>query len=144
MNNLSGKPARWRGLNLRRVGACAAALAVAGAMCMLGGQKVQAESVQRGQVLYAAHCMACHSLDENRVGPRHRDVLNRRAGSVAGFDYSPALRNSRLLWTPERLLAWLKDPEALIPGQAMDFHLEQERDREDVVAYLASLKAPSP
>ena len=88
--------------------------------------------------------MACHSLDENRVGPRHRDVLNRRVGSVAGFDYSPALRNSRLMWTPEHLLAWLQDPEALIPGQGMDYHLEQARDREDVVAYLASLKAPNP
>jgi len=127
---------------MRRAGMCAAAVAVAGALLLLVDQRVQAQSVQRGQAVYAAQCMACHSLDDNLAGPRHRDVLNRRAGSVPGFDYSPALRNSRLVWTPEHLLAWLEDPEALIPGQGMDFYLEQARDREDVVAYLASLEVP--
>jgi cytochrome c len=144
MSTIPGKPIRWRGLSLRSAGICAAVVAVAGALFLLVDQRVQAQSVQRGQTVYAAQCMACHSLDDNRTGPRHRDVLNRRAGSVPGFDYSPALRNSHLVWTPEHLLAWLKDPEALIPGQAMDFQLEQARDREDVVAYLASVKVPGP
>ncbi|MEO5794848.1 MAG: c-type cytochrome [Rhodoferax sp.] len=98
-----------------------------------------AQSVAQGQALYAAHCTACHSVDYNLTGPMHLGVVGRKAGSVPGFDYSPALRKSKLVWTRANLLAWLQDPEALIPGQGMDFNLESARDREDVVAYLATL-----
>lgn len=98
-----------------------------------------AQSVAHGQVLYAAHCTACHSVDYNLTGPMHLGVVDRKVGSVPGFDYSPALRKSKLVWTRANLLAWLQDPEALIPGQGMDFSLESAGDREDVVAYLATL-----
>lgn len=92
--------------------------------------------------VYAARCSGCHSEDAHRVGPLHRGVVGRRAGALADFDYSPALRDSKLLWTRATLAAWLADPEALIPGQGMDYQLEDAREREDVVAYLATLKRP--
>ncbi|PJI96738.1 cytochrome c [Acidovorax sp. 69] len=106
-----------------------------------------AQSVDRGRALYAAHCSSCHSTDEHGDGPAHRGVVGRRAGALKDFDYSPALRTSKLLWTRATLKAWLTDPEALIPGQGMDYQLDDARDREDVVAYLATLKrlpAPAP
>ena len=72
-------------------------------------------------------------------------MVGRRAGALKDFDYSPALRASKILWTRATLKAWLTDPEALIPGQAMDYQLDDAQDREDVVAYLATLKRlPAP
>lgn len=96
-------------------------------------------SAERGLVVYEARCSGCHSVDANRVGPLHRGVLGRRAGAVPGYDYSPALRASTLVWSPATLKAWLADPEVVIPGQGMGYRLSDAREREDVVAYLATL-----
>lgn len=100
------------------------------------------QSIERGHALYESRCGACHSVDTNRTGPLHAGVLGRRAGSVPGFAYSPALAASRIIWTHANLLAWLADPEALIPGQAMGYRVPDARDREDLVAWLATLSAP--
>ena len=81
--------------------------------------------------------------DANGDGPAHRGMVGRRAGALQDFDYSPALRSSKLLWTRATLRAWLTDPETLIPGQGMDYSLDDAREREDVVAYLATLKRPT-
>ncbi|RYF38420.1 MAG: c-type cytochrome [Comamonadaceae bacterium] len=99
-----------------------------------------AQSVERGRAVYASHCSNCHSVSVHRDGPAHVGVVGRRAGALKDFDYSPALRSSKILWTRATLKAWLTNPEALIPGQGMDYQLDDERDREDVVAYLATLK----
>ncbi|MEY2891311.1 MAG: hypothetical protein RJA98_1219 [Pseudomonadota bacterium] len=105
-----------------------------------------AAQVQRGQVIVASVCVACHSLDDHRTGPALRGVLGRVAGTAAGFEgYSPALRSSGASgqrWTAARLRAWLTDPEALVPGQAMGFSLSEASDRDAVLAYLASLSPP--
>lgn len=98
------------------------------------------DAVSRGQALYEAKCSACHSVDAHRVGPLHRGVLGRKAGSAKGYDYSPALAASALVWTRQNLERWLADPEALIPGQRMGFSVQQAGDRQALVAYLASLK----
>lgn len=103
-----------------------------------------AQSVERGAALYTAHCSSCHSADQHGDGPAHRGVVWRRAGALKDFDYSPALRASKILWTRATLKAWLSDPEALIPGQGMDYRLEDAQGREDVVAYLATLKRLPP
>lgn len=97
-------------------------------------------SADRGQVLYEARCLGCHSVDTNRVGPKHWQLLGRRAGTVADFDYSPALRESQLVWTAQTLDAWLRAPEALIPGQRMNFQVSEAQDRLDLIAYLATLR----
>lgn len=110
------------------------------AVLAAAGAPALAQSVERGRAVYAAHCASCHSADTHQDGPAHRGVVGRRAGALKDFDYSPALRNSKILWTRATLKAWLSDPEALIPGQGMDVSLDSERDREDVVAYLATLK----
>lgn len=126
-------------LGMAGSGVRAAALAVALlATCAAGS--AAAQSVERGRAVYQAHCASCHSPDAHGDGPAHRGVVGRRAGALADFDYSPALRRSKILWTRATLKAWLTDPEALIPGQGMDYMLEDEREREDVVAYLATLK----
>lgn len=92
-----------------------------------------------GKMLYQA-CQACHSIDENDLGPRHRGVLGRRAGSIADYNYSAALKDSGLTWDPATLDRWLSNPSALVPGTKMFFKFDDPQNRADVIAYLAELK----
>jgi cytochrome c len=109
--------------------------AVSGTYCV----PVMAQSAERGKALYESRCVACHSVDANRVGPAHQGVVGRKAGSAPGFEYSTALANSKLVWTRANLVDWLAAPENVIPGQAMNYSLGDARERDDVVAYLATL-----
>ena len=93
----------------------------------------------RGKTLYQA-CAACHSIDENDVGPKHRGVVGRRAGSVADYAYSPALKKSDLAWDEAMLDRWLTNPSALVPGTKMFFKLDDPQARADVIAYLKEQK----
>ncbi len=89
----------------------------------------------RGEQIYEA-CQDCHSLDKNDVGPRHRGVFGRKAGSLPDYDYSDALKSANIVWNEETLDKWLTDPQAVAPGAKMVFHLENAQDRADVIAYL--------
>jgi cytochrome c len=104
---------------------------------------VQAQSVSRGQELVESRCFACHSLDLNRVGPALRGVVGRKAGTAAGYAYSEAFTAARHTWDADSIKAWLTNPELLLPGQNMNYRLDQAQDREDVVAYLITLSAAS-
>jgi cytochrome c len=97
--------------------------------------------VARGKELYESRCTACHSLDHSRIGPAHRGVFGRRAGQVAGFEYSSALRGARVTWTASSLDRWLTDPEAFIPGQKMGYSVPDAQDRADIISFLASPEA---
>jgi cytochrome c len=92
-----------------------------------------------GGKLYQA-CMGCHSIEENDVGPRHRGVVGRRAGSVLGYAYSPALKSSGLVWTPANLDRWLTNPQALLSGAKMYFSVAKPQDRADIISFLAKQK----
>lgn len=93
----------------------------------------------RGEQLYA-RCAACHALTFDRVGPRHCGLLGRRAGSVAGFDYSPAMKKSGMVWNETTLKLFLAKPLALVPGSSMTYDgVPDARDRDDLVAYLKAV-----
>jgi cytochrome c len=94
----------------------------------------------RGKQLYESRCIGCHSIDENRVGPAHRGVFGRKAGAAKGFDFSPALKASRVIWNEKTLDRWLTNPEATIPGQKMGFAVPQAADRADIIEYLRAAK----
>ena len=93
----------------------------------------------RGKALYQA-CTACHSVDENDLGPKHRGVFGRRAGSVADYSYSAALKASGLTWDKSTLDRWLTNPSQLVPGTKMYFKIDDAQHRADVIAYLEQLK----
>lgn len=93
----------------------------------------------RGKSLYQA-CTGCHSIDENDVGPKHRGVFGRRAGSVADYPYSAALKASGLTWDGATLDHWLANPSQLVPGTKMYFKIDDAKSRADIIAYLAQLK----
>lgn len=96
----------------------------------------QAGDAERGRVLYESRCMGCHALDTDRIGPRHRGVFGRVAGGAAGYDYSSALRNARIVWDEQSLDRWLADPKTAVPGQRMYYAVPDSRDRADLIEYL--------
>jgi cytochrome c len=93
----------------------------------------------RGELLALA-CAACHRFraDEGTlIGPHLQGVFGRRAASVAGFDYSAAMRQSELVWTPRSLDAWLVNPAGFVEGTTMAFTgYRSAEDRRDLIAYL--------
>ncbi|TAL20026.1 MAG: c-type cytochrome [Aquabacterium sp.] len=95
-----------------------------------------APDVSRGQQVYT-RCVACHALAYDRVGPRHCGLLGRRAGSVRGFDYSKAMKESRLTWDEKTLDRFLAAPMQAVPGTTMTYAgIPQAQDRTDLIAYL--------
>jgi cytochrome c len=90
----------------------------------------------RGQEIYESRCVACHSPDANRVGPMHRGVFGRKAGAVAEFNYSPAVKNAAIVWDESTLERWLTNTQAVIPGTRMNFRVANAEDRADIIAYL--------
>jgi cytochrome c len=120
---------KWFAMSATVAGFCIAGGALAAMENLVKGDAV------RGKVLYQA-CEACHSIDENDLGPRHRGVVGRPAGSVVDYAYSKALKNSGLTWDEATLDRWLTNPSALVPGTKMFFQLGQAQDRADIIAYL--------
>ncbi len=94
----------------------------------------------RGATLYTSRCGACHSIDSNRVGPKHRGVVGRKAGSIVDYDYSPALKRAKFNWTPAQIDRWLQGPGKLVRGTKMAFTVPDPADRAAIIAYLATQK----
>ena len=92
----------------------------------------------RGKTAYQG-CAGCHSIDDNDLGPRHRGVVGRRAGSIQDYSYSAALKNSGLTWDEATLDRWLTNPSALVPGTKMFFRIDDAQARADIIAYLKEL-----
>jgi cytochrome c len=100
------------------------------------------EDIVRGKALYAQRCAACHSVDYNGVGPSHAGVFGRKAGAVANYAYSPALKASKLNWTADKLDQWLADPEKFVPGQKMGVGVADAGERLALIKYLKTLTGP--
>jgi len=95
----------------------------------------------RGHQLFDKRCGGCHSLDNDKEGPRLRSVYGRKAGTVSTFKYSDALGKSGINWDEVSLDKWLTGPDKFIPDVDMDFHLEKTDERADVIAYLKQLSS---
>jgi cytochrome c len=93
----------------------------------------------------AKQCVACHNLQEGqgaKIGPDLYGVVGRQVASVAGFNYSAALKKLGGTWSFDALNKWLTKPSADAPGTAMTFAgLSNEKQRADVIAYLNTLSA---
>ncbi len=97
-----------------------------------------------GKTVFNRVCGACHTDQANgprKLGPTLFGVVGRKAGSIEGFRYSQANKNSGLTWTPDVLDEYLKDPKAKVPGTIMAFAgLKNDSERQNVIAYLETLK----
>lgn len=88
-------------------------------------------------------CKTCHAVEagKNMIGPSLAGIVGRAAGSVAGYSYSTANKNSGITWSEDKLFQYLEKPARVVPGTKMAFGgLAKAQDRADVIAYL---KAPN-
>jgi len=87
-------------------------------------------------------CRSCHSVEKGQtvVGPSLFGVYGTRAGDVPGYDFTPALKTSGLVWNDATLDKWLTNPVALVPGTRMGYAGQPDAEkRKLIIAYLKSL-----
>jgi cytochrome c len=101
------------------------------------GAKMSGDPV-RGATVFK-QCAVCHTLEAgvNKVGPTLHGIIGRTAGSVEGFNYSKANKESGIVWTEQQMFEYLENPRATVPGTKMAFAgLKKPQDRADVIAYI--------
>jgi cytochrome c len=109
----------------------AATLVLAGS-----GPTLAAGDPAEGEALYA-RCQGCHSIERNRIGPMHRGLFGRAAGSVDGFNYSKAMKESGIVWDEATLDDFLAHPRETVPGTRMTYAgIADAQERADLIAWL--------
>ena len=115
---------------------------LAAAMAAIGSAALPARAADEGQVLFNNACRTCHSVKagDNRLGPTLHAVVGRPAGTIPGYGYSSALKDTKLTWDKTTLDRFIADPNAVAPGNSMKPYggLASESDRAAVIAYLES------
>lgn len=103
-----------------------------------------AQDAANGEKVFA-QCRACHQIGptaKNAVGPVLNGVIGRKAGTVEGYNYSPANKNSGLTWDEATFADYIKDPKAKVPGTKMVYAgLKDEQRIKDLIAYLKQFDA---
>ena len=105
---------------------------------------VKAQDAAAGEKVFA-QCRACHQVGEtakNAVGPVLNGLFGRKSGTVEGYAYSPANKNSGITWDEATFRDYIKDPRAKIPGTKMIYAgLKDEQRVTDLIAYLKQFDA---
>jgi cytochrome c len=112
-------------------------LAAALALAAAGVARADGDAA-RGEKRFE-ECATCHTTEQgvNNVGPSLHGVFGRKAGEIADFRYSPALKGSGITWTPQTLDTFIADPQQRVPGNRMPFAgMPDAADRADLIAYL--------
>lgn len=107
-----------------------------------GSQALAEDDAARGRKAYELWCIGCHG-DQHRVesvGPSLVGLLGRRAGTVSGSPYSRNLYQANIVWDERSLDRYLASPTDEVHGTIMPVGLQDPREREDVIAYLKTLK----
>jgi cytochrome c len=114
-------------------------LAALGMTLLLAGSACADGDAVRGEARFQ-DCAACHRLEAgvNNVGPSLHGIFTRKAAELSDFRYSPAMKRSGIVWTPETLNAFISDPQAMVPANRMPYAgMTNASDRADLIAYLA-------
>ena len=117
-------------------------LSAIAATMAIGASVVLAQDADNGAEVFR-RCRACHDVGDkakNKVGPLLNGIIGRRAGTIEGFKYSDANLKAGTdgwEWTEEKMMEYLLNPRAAMPGNKMAFAgLKDEQDRKDLIAYL--------
>jgi cytochrome c len=108
-------------------------------LLLAAANPVRAQDAAAGEKDFAV-CRACHQIGpnaKNAVGPVLNGVVGRKAGTYQDYAYSPANRDSGLVWSPEELDKYLANPQTVVPHTKMIFPgLKDEQKRKNVIAFL--------
>jgi len=119
-----------------RLDCCVAALLT---ITALTNAAVAADAAH-GRIVFQT-CAACHSDKPDAIGPSLRGVYGRKAAALEDFRYSNAMLRSNIVWDEANLRAYIRDPQAKVPGNRMPFGgLDSSADIDDVIAYLRDYK----
>jgi len=103
-----------------------------------------AKDAKAGETVYKAKCAMCHGATAKSpptLGPRLFGVMGRKAGSLPGYNFSPAMKASGLTWNADTMKRYLASPQTVVKGNKMPFPpMASAADRDNVTAYLATLK----
>ena len=114
------------------------------ALLLAGLGSAQAQDAAAGEKVFT-QCRACHQIGENAknaVGPVLNGLFGRHSGSVEGYNYSPANKNSGITWDEATFREYIQNPKAKIPGTKMIYAgLKDEQKINDLVAYLKQFNA---
>ena len=120
-------------------------LAIAVAIFAAAGPAMAQDAV-KGEAVFK-RCRACHAVGPNapnKTGPHLNAVAGRKAASVAGFDYSDAMKAKAaggLVWTDANLAAYLQAPDVFLPGGVMaSAGIKDPVALNDLIAYLKTQK----
>jgi cytochrome c len=107
---------------------------------LVAAPALAAPDAEAGKVAYAA-CAACHGAGGGGMGPKLAGVIGRKAGSLSGFAYSPAMKASNITWDTAQMDAFITKPQSVVKGTRMFFPgLADAKKRMDLVAFLKTLK----
>jgi cytochrome c len=123
--------------------------AVLGAALLLlqAGTALAAEGDPAKGMQIFKKCQVCHSIEKgvNKIGPSLHGVYGRKAGTLDGYNYTDAMKNSGFTWDEASLNTYLTNPRKVVPGTRMVFvGLPKEQDRLDVIAYLKQAGGTAP
>ena len=95
-----------------------------------------------GQRVFATHCATCHAAEagQNKIGPSLAGIVGSKSGTVPGFNFSPAMKNADITWDDAELDKFLANPTRDVHGTKMFVNLPNESDRQNVIAFLNTLK----
>ncbi|MBP0634453.1 c-type cytochrome [Cupriavidus sp. AcVe19-6a] len=100
--------------------------------------------LQAGKALFATRCASCHYVGRNArgaFGPQLNGIFGREAGTTTDFQYSEAMRKSRVVWSRDTLSAFLRAPAKVVPGTKMRFWgLGNDKQIEDLLGYLQTFR----
>ena len=116
----------------------------AAALALVSPSAALAQDAAAGERVFA-QCRACHQIGENAknaVGPLLNGLFGRKSGTIEGYSYSPANKNSGITWDEATFSEYIKDPRAKIPGTKMVYAgLKDEQRIKDLIAYLKQFDA---
>jgi cytochrome c len=111
------------------------------AASVLSAVDVRAADAVAGQAVFS-RCAACHSASPgvNKIGPSLAGIVGGKSGAVPGYAFSAGMKKANLTWDASTLDKFLQNPNGLVHGTKMFYRLSNPTDRENVIAYLGTLK----